>query len=479
MASEETPLLVSNAELEHERIYDRFSPQRKRVIVALVSGSAMLPMIAAGCFIPSVQAIARDLDTTGEVVSLGVSISIFGAALGAMFFATYSTFYGRRPMYLVGLPFLCAGSIGLSRANTVTQLMIFRFIQAWGSSGGFAVGGGVIGDIYKLSERGFSMGIFFSTSLLGNALAPVVGGWGARYASWRHVQLGIFVFGLLVLMGVVTLLPETSHPGSRGIDKLLKAEEDSEDDRVRNEISAPQSKWRWVWLNPFSCIYLCRAPNILFVTMAASITLYTDYVLLVPIAYTIGAKYDITNEAILGACFFPVGLGNILGAPLAGWLADRVVIKYRAQRGGVWVPEDRLRATLVGGAILVPLSVILCGLFTTYIPGSLGLTLNLISFFCNGVGVDLVLSPCAAYLVDVVHSRSAEVIAGTVGLRSFFLSSAVSVIIPSIHKFGLIATNTVVGVLAWAGVGLIWVTIQHGARLRAVVDVGFSTIETT
>lgn len=40
--------------------------------------------------------------------------------------------------------------------------MIWRFFQTFGVSSGLAVGGGVIGDIYKLEERGTAMGIFFA-----------------------------------------------------------------------------------------------------------------------------------------------------------------------------------------------------------------------------------------------------------------------------------------------------------------------------
>jgi MFS family permease len=105
---------------------------------------------------------------------------------------------------------------------------------------------------------------------------------------------------------------------------------------------------------------------------------------------------------------------NQVGAPLAGILSDRIVIKWRKRRGGVWVPEDRLRATLFGGATLVPLSIVLCGLITHFIPGPLGLSLNLFCFFLNGLGVDLVLSPSSAYTVDVMHSKSAQMMAASV-----------------------------------------------------------------
>ncbi|CAK5281820.1 unnamed protein product [Mycena citricolor] len=317
-SDETSPLLngsISSASVTHtarDAAYARFSPAQKRVIVMLVSCSSLLPsqislqtsatlliraVFASGSFIPAMPQIARDLDSTGPVISYAVSLSIFGAALGGMIFATYSSYYGRRPVYLFGLPLLCLGSLGVSRSSTIPALMCFRFIQAFGTSGGISVGGGVIGDVYPLTERGSALGIFFAASLVGNAIAPIVGGWGARYSSWRNVQLGILALGLAVFLGMLFFLPETAHPGSRGIEK--------------DKASSGNDTGKWVWLNPFSCLWLLRSPNIMFVTLTSLTVLYTDYALLVPIAYTVGKSYNITNEAIIGACFFPMGLGNL------------------------------------------------------------------------------------------------------------------------------------------------------------------------
>ena len=65
-------------------------------------------------------------------------------------------------MYLTGLPLLIAGSLGVAYARTVSELMVWRFLQAFGASPGIAVGAGVIGDIYILEERGTAIGVFFS-----------------------------------------------------------------------------------------------------------------------------------------------------------------------------------------------------------------------------------------------------------------------------------------------------------------------------
>jgi hypothetical protein len=110
---------------------------------------------------------------------------------------------------------------------------------------------------------------------------------------------------------------------------------------------------------------------------------------------------------LVGACFIPLGLGNmsmpnsvlakiysisnhfLVGAPIAGFISDRTVIWWRNKRKGVWYPEDRLRASLIPLALIVPLPVIAFGFINKFIDGSLGLGLSLLCFFINGIGVSI------------------------------------------------------------------------------------------
>ena len=68
-------------------------------------------------------------------------------------------------------------------------------------------------------------------------------------------------------------------------------------------------------------------------------------------------------------------------------MADRAVISWRERRGGVWVPEDRLRATFWGAAVLVPGSILATGLTMQYVKGIPGICLILVWLFMNGIGV--------------------------------------------------------------------------------------------
>ncbi|KAJ8488170.1 hypothetical protein ONZ45_g14060 [Pleurotus djamor] len=408
-----------------------------------------------------------------------ISLSILGAALGSMAMATYSGYYGRRPVYLIGLPLFCIGSYQIAVATQIYTLMFWRFFQTLGISSGMSVGGAVIGDIYRLEERGFAMGIFFSASLLGPAIAPVTGGISAHYASWRTVQWCFLFYGLALFLAIFLWLPETSHPGSLGIEK----DQSLEGANGTTESSQRHYAWKWVWLNPFQCLRLLKSPNLLLVILAGTTSLFADFVLLVPIAYTIGARYGITNEAVIGAIFMPAGLGNMLGAPLAGYISDQKVIQWRAKRNGVWYPEDRLRATLFGAGFCVPVSLLMVGAAVQWIDDpTLGIGTCLVALFINGIGVDLVLSPMAAYFVDILHSRSAEGMAAGVGFRAVFLSALTSSILPMVNTYGQLATDAITAVLAWIGYALIVVVIRNGDAMRAwnKEDIEYSdTLETT
>ena len=66
-----------------------------------------------------------------------------------------------------------------------------------------------------------------------------------RYASWRVMQFAVGIAALLTYVLMYVGMPDTSHPGTRGIDKELGG------------------KFKWVWLNPFKCLRYMRSPNLL------------------------------------------------------------------------------------------------------------------------------------------------------------------------------------------------------------------------
>ncbi|TRM59633.1 major facilitator superfamily domain-containing protein [Schizophyllum amplum] len=365
----------------------------------MIAFTALAALFVSGTFVPSIPEIARDLDTTPDVVSMAVSVSVLCVALGSMTFSSYSTCLLAQTgvaQSLVGLPLLSVGSFGVAWSHNTTELFCWRVVQALGASPGFSVGSGVVGDIYKLEERGFAMGVFTGAALLGPALAPVAGGWAAHYSSWRHMQEAIGVAGFVTFVIMYFSFAETKHPKTKGIEKArLRAQEEG------------RKPPRFVFLNPIGPMALLKSPVMLFTCIVGYTALVSDFVLVIPIAYTIHSSYSsglpvphLDNPFRIALYFVPMGVGNFIGAPLAGRYSDYMVVKWRAHRNGIWYPEDRMRATTPGLGVLIPLMLIACGLTTHF-------------FFFNGIGIDCVLSAVNSYCVDIMHEQSAEAISAT------------------------------------------------------------------
>jgi hypothetical protein len=112
----------------------------------------------------------------------------------------------------------------------------------------------------------------------------------------------------------------------------------------------------------------------------------------VPLAYTVGKAFDIQNPALLGAFFIPVGVGNLLGAPIAGKLSDAAVKRDKAHYDSGekdYAPEARLAPAMFSAGVLVPGSAIAMGAFVELVPGKLGIVLVCAMLFVHGISVRL------------------------------------------------------------------------------------------
>jgi len=233
----------------------------------------------------------------------------------------------------------------------------------------------------------------------------------------------------------------------------------------------------FVFINPFKSLWLLRNPSMFIIGVIITASQLSYYALAVPLPYTLGVRYHITNEALIGACYLPDGIGSMVGVIIVGRVSDHIVIKWRRKRKGVWYPEDRLRATIVPLAVVVPISLLGFGLVNKFVDGNLGLVLSLLLLFVNGGGVDITHAICAVYLVDVIQSRSSEVLAATTLLCSVIAAMSVAVTLPMIDAYGAAVTYLLCAVLIWFSYGGLHYIIKYGEEMRTGSDIGFSTIE--
>ncbi|EMS23228.1 hypothetical protein NBRC10512_007380 [Rhodotorula toruloides] len=462
---------VEETEEHANRMYARFSPRRKRAIVGIVAYAALLAPFSSSSFLPSIPQITEDLHTSTTVINVTVAIFILCIGIFPLVWAPYSGIYGRKPIYVISLPIFALGCLGTALSKSLSALIVTRIIQALGSSPVLSVGAGTIGDLYPKHERGTAMGLFYLGILVGPATAPAIAGILTEYVKpygfgWRAMQYFLMSLGFSAFALVLLCFPETAH--AKGIDVVRqerlqeRAEKEGvefevlekEEERRRAEMGWVRRQWdgvAWVWLNPLAPLRLLLHPNIAAMSLNSSFTLMSTYTILVPLSQTLAPRYNITNAAILGCFYLAQGVGNATASRYTGRYADWTLKRWLKRRGGVYVPEDRLYAALIGGGVILPFSVLALGWVLDKGTGKVGL-----AFAC-------VLTPSNTYCVDVMPLRSSEVIAVNNACR-YIVAAAAS----AFNAIGVGWTNTFAAFVVWLGCGMVLLTIRFGPQMRAI-----------
>jgi DHA1 family bicyclomycin/chloramphenicol resistance-like MFS transporter len=179
-------------------------------LILLGALTALGPM-SIDMYLPALPAIEQDLSAPGTV---GLTLAAFfiGMTLGQLFYGPVSDRFGRKPPLYFGLVLYILASIACASANTITELIMLRFLQALGGCAGPVLARAIVRDRCSAREsaRAFSM----LTLVMGLApiLAPVLGGWLLIMMGWRWLFAALAAFGVLCLLCLHWRLAETHQP---------------------------------------------------------------------------------------------------------------------------------------------------------------------------------------------------------------------------------------------------------------------------
>lgn len=125
---------------------------------------------------------------------------LLGGRLGDLF--------GSRKLYLLGLVFFTAASVGCGLANTQAMLVIARAIQGLGGAVVTAVALSLIMNLFTDgAERARAMGIYGFVCSAGGSIGVLLGGFLTTTLNWHWIFLVNVPIGLLVYLASAKLLP--------------------------------------------------------------------------------------------------------------------------------------------------------------------------------------------------------------------------------------------------------------------------------
>ena len=189
----------------------------------LITLIVALPQVSETIYTPSLPDIARALYTSNSMVEYTLTVFLFGFAVGVLLWGNLSDRIGRRPTLLIAISIYIMGCIGCWFSSSITMLMFFRFIQAFGGSVGSVVGQTITRDCFASHERGKIFSTISIALSCSPSLGPILGGLIDQYFGWGAVFLVLTILGTCTFMSVFLKLSETNKmPTKASFSETLK-----------------------------------------------------------------------------------------------------------------------------------------------------------------------------------------------------------------------------------------------------------------
>jgi len=178
-------------------------------LTALLAALSAIGPLTTDMYLPSLPDIARQLDASTPQVQFTISAYLIGFAIGQIFYGPVSDRHGRKPVLLAAIALYCVASLVCALSTSIEMLIVARGVQALGGSGGIVLTRAIVRDIYSGARAGRELSLIASVMALAPVLAPIVGGVLQTGFGWRAVFLTLAAAGLVGVIVVWMLLPET------------------------------------------------------------------------------------------------------------------------------------------------------------------------------------------------------------------------------------------------------------------------------
>lgn len=185
------------------------SETRTAVLGALL---ASIGPISMAIYTPAMPELVRAFATTEGAIKMSLSLYFAGFACAQLLAGPVSDAFGRRKATIGFLIIYLAGSLIAFMAPTVEVLIAGRLIQGIGSSVGITVSRAIVRDQFTGAEAARILNLVGIILAVGPAMGPTLGGLALALSGWAATFVIMITFGLVAILVVLTLMPETGTP---------------------------------------------------------------------------------------------------------------------------------------------------------------------------------------------------------------------------------------------------------------------------
>jgi DHA1 family bicyclomycin/chloramphenicol resistance-like MFS transporter len=178
------------------------------------------PPFTMDLYLPALPQMMEVFNTNQTMVNLTLSLYFVVYAFGLLFWGPLSDKFGRKPILMLGIAVYSIASILCAFASNIETLILWRLIQAFGGSAVTVVATAIVKDLYEGREREKIMATIMSLVIIAPMIAPVLGAFLLKIASWPMIFIVLAIFG--VLSGLLATCYEETLP-ERHSDSMLKS----------------------------------------------------------------------------------------------------------------------------------------------------------------------------------------------------------------------------------------------------------------
>jgi len=188
------------------------SPRAKFEILGAVLLGLFLGALDQTIVGPVLPRIVTDLHGA-DYYTWAVAIYLLTSTVSVPIYGKLSDLYGRKPLLIGGILLFLVGSALSGLSQQMWQLILFRGIQGLGAGSLFPIALAVIGDLFTPAERGKYQGLFGLVFGVAFLLGPGLGGLLTDRLSWHWIFYVNIPIGLIALVVIARLLPNTGRTG--------------------------------------------------------------------------------------------------------------------------------------------------------------------------------------------------------------------------------------------------------------------------
>ncbi len=187
-------------------------------LLFLALGVAMIILDATVVNV-AIPTMVQDLGlSTNDAEWINAAYSLTFASL-LIFFGRLADRFGRKLLFIIGVVSFVSASVLVAASDNAGTLIAARALQGVGGAMILPSSLSVINAVFVGKARAVAFAVWGGTIGGMAALGPLVGGWLTTYYSWHWAFLINLPIGIIVLIGVFIVVPETRDAtGRKGID---------------------------------------------------------------------------------------------------------------------------------------------------------------------------------------------------------------------------------------------------------------------